>query len=398
MKFKLHRRATTALTSFVIAALTTELADELVDGATGAVWPYLRNDLHLTYTEVGLLLGMPGVLANLIEPLFGLLADAGYHRRIVLGGGFAFALALLLTALAENFWGLLLSFVLFYPASGAFVSLTQAAWMDAESERQEQNMARWTLAGSVGNVVGPVLIGAAVALGVGWRPVFAVLAALSLMALFLMWRAPSLHPSAAPPEQEAAFQLRESLQYVFHSVKRAAVLDSLLLLEASNLMLDVFRAFLALYFVDAAHSTPAQATLAVGVLTGVGLIGDALIVPVLEKLSGVAFVKWSALLVSVLFPAFLWVPHVGWKLVDAALIGLLTSGWYAVLQARLYGLLPERSGTVMALGSVTGMAGAAILPVLGWLADRAGVQNALWCLLLGPLLLVWRLPSVTLRR
>jgi len=40
-----------------------------------------------------------------------------------LGGGVAFAIALLLISFSHNFPLLLTAFVLFYPASGAFVSL-----------------------------------------------------------------------------------------------------------------------------------------------------------------------------------------------------------------------------------------------------------------------------------
>lgn len=36
-----------------------------------------------------------------------------------------------------------MAFILFYPASGAFVNLSQATLMDSETDRHEQNMARW---------------------------------------------------------------------------------------------------------------------------------------------------------------------------------------------------------------------------------------------------------------
>ena len=63
---------------------------------------------------------------------------------LVLGGGLCFALALALAAVAPSFWTLLVAFSLLYPASGAFVSLSQAALMDLEPDRREHNMARWT--------------------------------------------------------------------------------------------------------------------------------------------------------------------------------------------------------------------------------------------------------------
>ncbi|MCV4821088.1 MFS transporter, partial [Escherichia coli] len=77
-------------------------------------------------------------------------------------------------------WVLLLGWLVFYAASGAFVNLMQATLMDHDPPRREQNMARWALAGSLGNVLGPLLVGAAVALGLGWRPVFLGLALLTL--------------------------------------------------------------------------------------------------------------------------------------------------------------------------------------------------------------------------
>ena len=42
----------------------------------------------------------------------------------------------------------LAAFTVFYVASGAFVSLTQAELMEARPDRQAQDMARWDLAGS----------------------------------------------------------------------------------------------------------------------------------------------------------------------------------------------------------------------------------------------------------
>ena len=51
-------------------------------------------------------------------------------------GGLLFAASLLLTAVSPGFWLLLASFILFYPASGAFVSLSQAELMDRDPVRR----------------------------------------------------------------------------------------------------------------------------------------------------------------------------------------------------------------------------------------------------------------------
>ena len=49
-----------------------------------------------------------------------------------------------------------------------FVSLSQASLMDTSPDRHDQNMARWTLAGSLGVVAGPLLLAGAAFFGSGW--------------------------------------------------------------------------------------------------------------------------------------------------------------------------------------------------------------------------------------
>jgi len=129
-----------------IIVLAIEGLDELVDGVWGAAYPLIRNDLHLSYLQVGLLLTIPTIVSSLIEPILGILADLGQRRQLILGGGRAFAIALVLISLSDHFFGLLAALVLFYPASGGFVSVSQATLMDMEPTRHESNMARWALA------------------------------------------------------------------------------------------------------------------------------------------------------------------------------------------------------------------------------------------------------------
>jgi FSR family fosmidomycin resistance protein-like MFS transporter len=176
------------------------------------------------------------------------------------------------------------------------------------------------------------------------------------------------------------------------SVRQGEVLRWLLLLQFADLMLDVFFGYLALYFVDVVGVSAAQAALAVLAWTAVGLAGDFLIIPALERMSGLDYLRLSAALVMILFPAFLLVP--GWwaKLALAAALGLLNSGWYAILQGRLYSAMPGRSGSVVAVGNLFGWFGALLPLAIGLAADRLGLGMALWLLLAAPIALLVGLP------
>ena len=165
------------------AALAVELVDELADGTRAAALPLIRHDFGLSYGQLGLLASAPVVIGSLLELPVGALAGQGHRRRrIILAGGAVFLAALLGSALAWSFAGLLISFIAFYPASGAFVSLTQAGLMDTDPGRQEQHMARWNLAGSLGAVLGPLLLTGILAAGGSWRDGYLLVAGAAAVA------------------------------------------------------------------------------------------------------------------------------------------------------------------------------------------------------------------------
>ena len=124
-----------------------------------------------------MLASVPLLVGGFLELPMGVLAGQGRRRRLViLGGGILFLLTLLAVASARSFAVLLAAFVAFYPASGAFVSLTQAEIMDAWPDRQAQVMVRWDLAGAIGAVAGPLLLTAVLAADGSWRAGYLVLA------------------------------------------------------------------------------------------------------------------------------------------------------------------------------------------------------------------------------
>ena len=376
-----------------LTILAVEFLDELVFGIEGAVLPAIRDELALSYAQVGLLLSLPKLVSSAVEPALGILGDTWKRKAIVAGGGLMFALALALTATAQTFPALLIAFSIFNPASGAFVSLSQATLMDLFPARREQMMARWTLAGSLGVVIGPLLVSAALAMMVGWRALYAGLAVAALALVWLRWRQPEGDDGRT--EKPAGFA--EGTRQALRALRERSVWRWLVLLESADLMLDVFLGFIALYFVDVARVSEAQAALAVGVWSAANLVGDALIIPLLERVRGLTYLRLSAFATLALYVAFLATPDMTLKYVLLACLAVTTSGWYAILQARYYASLPGRSGIAMSISSVTGMIGGLILWALGMIANQFGLPWAMAVLALGPISLVVGLPIVALR-
>ncbi|MEP7106015.1 MAG: MFS transporter [Chloroflexota bacterium] len=352
----------------------------MVFGAREAAWPLIRQDLGLSYRDIGVLLAGPGLVAAFVEPGLGLLGDSGRRRALVLGGGIVFAASLALSALAPGFAWLLVASTVLYVASGAFVSLSQASLMDLDPRRHELNMARWTLAGAVGAVAGPLaLIGAAL-VGAGWRGVF-LAGASATLPLVLLARgipfAPGAHESFASAVRGALAALR-----------RGAVLRWLFVVEVTNLMGDVLLGFIALYFVDVAGLSPVAAGAVVVGWTLAGLAGDALLLPVLARVSGIRYLRVTAILALAAYPALLLVPDPVAKIALLAAVGLLHAGWYAVPQGRLFSQLGDSSGTAIAISSLGAAAGSLLPLAIGLVAERWGLGIALWIPVLAPVALL----------
>ena len=328
------------------------------------------------------MLALPGFFGSALDPLIGLAGDTRRRGLLIFLGGIGFAVSAALSAAAVGFWTLLVALMIGNPATGAFVSLAQATLMDRDPAQRARNMARWTVAGSVGYVAGPVVIAGAVALGVGWRGVLALLAIVALPLALAARRVPE------PVERR-----HEPLRGFLTALRDREVLRWLALLEASGLLLDVFHGFLALYFVDVVGTGAVEAALAVAVWTGAGFVGDVALLAVLRRVSGRHYLRTSALAALVAYPAFLLVPSTGAKLGLLALLGLLNSGWYALPKAGLYSTLPGRSGTAVAVAGVGGFVGAAVPAVLGFLAQLAGLAPVMWVLLLAPAVLFARVPG-----
>jgi FSR family fosmidomycin resistance protein-like MFS transporter len=334
---------------------------------------------------------VPLLFGGVLELPLGVLAGDGRRRRMaILGGGILFVLTMVGVASAHSFGVLLVAFIAFYPASGAFVSLTQAEIMDAWPDRQAQHMVRWDLAGSAGALAGPLLLTVVLAAGGGWRAGFGALAAISgLTWLGACLRRPPGLPAGAEAGEEAEaaeaaevrawarLSWRERGRETVAALRNWGTLRWLLLTEVANLLVDVFTGFLALYLVDVVHLAPAVAALAIAIRLGAALAGDAALIAILERVGDLTVLRVSAAAAALLYPGFLLVPGVVPKLAVLAGLSAATATWYPVLQARLYGSLPGRSSVAVTLSSAAGLAGGLGPLAVGLAAQGLGLSWAL---------------------
>jgi MFS transporter, FSR family, fosmidomycin resistance protein len=374
---------------FVIVLYGLELLDELIYGLEGAALPHFKASLALTYTQVGLLLSVPGLVGVFTEPLIGLLGDTKHRRAMVRGGILMTALGLALVAWGQTFPLMLLAFTVLSSASGAYVNLAQGTLIDRNPSRAEQTMARWVVLGSIGVTLSPLIATAAFYAGYGWRTLYWGAAGVAGVYIALLW--PHRFSAHAGAENELVSP-RRLWQILWQGLKNRDLLRWMVLTELADLMLDRSLEVTGLYFHDVVGVSLAAASAAVAWASMAGLAGSIVLVPLIERVKGLRLLRVTSAIVLIGYPIYLLVP-VAW--VKYALLGLIsfcTASWFPTLQAKNYETLPGQSGLVMAVGSLVNLSSLFVPFVIGRVADTFGLAWAMWLLALGPLALLVGLP------
>ncbi len=378
--------------ALVLGLLLIEFIDEFFFGALEAAWPLIRDDLSLTYLQIGLLLSVPRIWGSVAGVALGILGDVWKRRALIIGGGMLFVASLFIISGSVSFTMLMAGLLIFNPASGAFVGLSQATLMDHDTSRYEQNMARWTFAGAAGVALGALALGGSLEFGMGWRELVVATAVVAALTLLAALKLPLGGASSGGGSYPTSSELRSGILGVLSALRRLPVLRWLVLLEMANLMGDWLLSYLALYFVDVAQASETQAALGVALWTGVGLLGDLLLIPLLERVRGLTYLRYSVVVELVLFIAFLLVPGLLPKLVIVALLGFGNAGWYSILKAQMYEEMPGRSGTVMAVSDASELVSGLTPLVIGLAARSWGLGAAMWLFLAGPVALLVGIP------
>src|ERR1700737_1007615 len=102
------------------------LFDELISGGLFIGLPLLRDQLGLTYEQIGLIFSVAALSGIVLEPPLYLLSDRGSKRWWILGGLLGMSCAFTLAGSANSFVLLIVAFALTSPAGAMAIGLSQA--------------------------------------------------------------------------------------------------------------------------------------------------------------------------------------------------------------------------------------------------------------------------------
>ncbi|HEY1694071.1 MAG TPA: MFS transporter [Polyangiaceae bacterium] len=356
--------------------------------------PSVEHELRLSHRGYVLFaFALPLVAAAVLEAGVALLSDVWDRARLVVLGQATLALSLAFTAWTSSPWGLTLGLALAGATSGVACSAAQAILVAGAEGDADRTLVRWSIFGSVGDVLTPLVTAAAIALGHSYRGAMAAVAVFvaiqCVLSARLVRRAkPEGEPSSAetpdaddPPEVPLRVALRRAL--------RMPRLWTWLLAAASCTLLDELVLALSALRLQGDRGASAALAAAVAVCFSLGTVaGDALADRVVERVSPRRVLVVSAVLCGLAVGALVAVGGTAATCVVLFAAGVACAPHHPLAMARAYAELPDHPGTVQAVGQVFVVVEVGAPVVLGLVADRFGLGPALACLAVQPLVIL----------
>jgi FSR family fosmidomycin resistance protein-like MFS transporter len=385
--------------AILLSLSLTHFFNDSFQSLVSASYPVLKEELALTFGQVGLVALTYQVCASVFQPAFGVLFDR-YPRPWYLAAGTASTMTgLLLLSFAGSLVPLMVAVA--FVGLGSSITHPEASRLTQLASGGRHGLAQsiFQVGGNLGGSIGPLLAAAVIApFGQRYIAVFAGVAVVALLAKrpIARWygathrepRVPRRPVTAARGASLTGRQTRVALGVLLVLVFSKYVYTASLvnfytfyLIEKFDVSTRQSQVFLFAYLFATA----------VGTLLG-GPIGDRV---------GRKRVIWGSILGAA--PFALLMPHAGlaWTCVLSVVIGLVLSSAFPAILVYAQELLPSRVGLISGLffGLAFGIAGIAAA-VLGGVADARGIGHVYDLCAYMPLLGVVALflPDARLRR
>lgn len=360
--------------SILFAISFSHLLNDLIQSVIPAVYPLLKENYHLSFSQIGIITLVFQLTASILQPFVGLYTDKKPNPKS-LAFGMAFSLVgLLCLAFASNFYYILLSVSLIGMGSSIFHPEASRVAYLASGGQKGLAQSIFQVGGNAGGAIGP-LLAALIVIPFGQKYIgwFGVLAVAGMIILLIVgrWYQQNMLPKTSQSSKSAAIHLPLNI-----SKKRVTLSIGILLvlIFSKYFYMASMTSYFTFYLIDkfdiSVQSSQIYlfvflASIAIGTIAG-GPLGDRY---------GRKLIIWISILGAAPFTLLL--PYVGlhMTIILAVFIGLIISSAFSAILVYATDLIPGKVGLVAGLffGFAFGMGGIGSA-VLGWLADRTSIE------------------------
>ena len=351
------------------AVAFVHLLNDLVQAMLPSIYPMLKTEFALNFTQVGLITLTFQCTASLLQPWIGLYTDRRPLPYLLPVGMCVSLLGVLMLALVSSFPALLVAAALIGVGSSTFHPEASRVARIASGGRYGFAQAMFQVGGNVGSAFGP-LLAAAVIIGRGQGNIawFGLMSALAIAVLYRISRWYSTHLAGLP---------RKAAVHHGPALSRGRVAGALavlaMLVFSKYIYMSSLSSYYTFYLIDKFGLSVGAAqmylflflaSVAVGTFVG-GPIGDRI---------GRKRVIWISILGAA--PFTLALPYVSlfWTGVLTVIIGLVISSAFSAIVVFAQELVPGKVGMIAGVffGLMFGVSGIGAA-AMGHIADVAGI-------------------------
>lgn len=351
------------------AAAFAHLLNDLIQAMLPAIYPMLKTQFSLSFSEIGMIALIYQVTASLLQPWIGLYTDK-YPKPYLLPCGMTVTLlGIALLSMANSYPMLLLASAVIGVGSATFHPEASRVARMASGGRFGTAQSTFQVGGNTGSAIGP-LLAAAIVIPYGQPAIawFMIVALIAVAVLYRLTRWTLAHGQA---------QLKGLARHQQEGLSRSRLIQAIavvcILMFAKFVYISSFTNYFTFYLIQRFGLSIQQSQLFLFIFLGSIALGTFAGGPVGDRIGRKAVIWVSFLGVA---PFALALPYVNllWTGVLACMIGLVMSSAFAALVVYAQEAAPGRVGLVSGLmfGLMFGISGIGAAG-LGYLADQYGV-------------------------
>jgi FSR family fosmidomycin resistance protein-like MFS transporter len=351
------------------AVALVHLLNDLIQAMLPSIYPMLKAQFGLSFTQVGLITLTFQCTASLLQPWIGLYTDRRPMPFLLPLGMVSTLIGVLMMAVAGSFHALLISAALIGVGSSTFHPEASRVARIASGGRFGFAQSLFQVGGNIGSALGPLLAaGIIIGRGQGNIAWFALLAAVAISVLVYVSRWHSTHLAGLPRTSAAAAVSPLPKGRVYGAL---AVLA--LLVFSKYIYMASLSSYYTFYLIDRFNVSVASAQMYLFLFLAAVAAGTFMGGPIGDRI-GRKRVIWASILGAAPFTLMLPYVDLFWTAVLSVVIGFVISSAFSAIVVFAQELMPGKVGMIAGIffGLMFGVSGIGAA-AMGHIADVSGI-------------------------
>ncbi|MBL0143918.1 MAG: MFS transporter [Betaproteobacteria bacterium] len=382
-----------AVFPILISLGVCHLLNDLMSSLIPALYPMLKQQFHLDFTQIGMITLAFQLTASLLQPTIGIYTDRRPQPYSLVIGMGATLIGLVLLSMANAYASVLLAAALVGMGSAVFHPEASRVARMASGGRYGVAQSLFQVGGNLGSAIGP-LLAAFIVLprgqgAIAWFSLAALLAMMLLTRVGMWYAAHQRHTRKVTRAAAGVAEIPRARVIFF-------VFLLMILVFSKSVYTSSLTSFFTFYLIERFHLSVQDAQVQLFIFMAAIAVGTLVGGPVSDRIGRRPMI-WISVLGALPFTLLLPYANLFWTDVLTIVIGLLMASTLPAILVYAHELMPGRIGLVsgMFFGFSFGLGGLGAA-VLGRIADASGIafvyQLCSYLPAIG--LIVWFLPDL----